>query len=100
MTSTKTATFVRRRDGNGDGRVYRLDPPLKYTRWNGDGVDEITTDHVWVSAANVTYSGPETYIFASDADGEVSDWCELPGSFRGDLDHAKALSNVGYEVSA
>lgn len=79
------ATFVKRVNGAGDGRVYRLDPPL-----NG-------VDYVWVSATS-TYSGPETYIFASDADGAVLDWGELPGSFRGGLDHAEALRGAGYEV--
>lgn len=41
---------------------------------------------------------PETYIFASDEKGK---WCSgeaLPGSFRGSMDHAKALENMGYRI--
>lgn len=93
-----TATFVKQKNGNGQAAVYRLDPPLDITDWD----DKVTgtTEHVWVSAAEVMFSGPETYIFACDADGEVTDWGELTGSYRGGLDHAEALRGAGYEVSA
>lgn len=95
MSETKvgSATFIKQLNGNGDGRVYRLDPPM-------DLYDGGTSEHVWVSAASVAYSGPETYIFASDAEGNVTDWCEQSGSYRGGLDHAEALRGAGYEVSA
>ena len=55
-------------------------------------------EYVVVSAADVMYSGPETYIFGADENGEVVDWLELPGSFRGKLDHVAALEGAGYEV--
>lgn len=51
-----------------------------------------------VSAADVPFSGPETYIFKSDSKGEVLSYSELPGSFRGALDHKRALENAGFEV--
>jgi hypothetical protein len=92
-TKTGTATFIKQQNGNGDGRVYRLDPPM-------DLYDEGTTEYVWVSAANAMFSGPETYVFACDASGEVTDWCEQRGSFKGALDHAEALRGAGYEVTA
>ena len=84
-----TATFVKQRNGAGDGRVYRLDPPL---------VAESGTahEHVWVSA--IDDFAHETHIFPSDAEGNVVDWCEQEGSFRGGCDHAKALAGAGYEV--
>lgn len=66
---------------------YRLDPPL----------DGIYADVV-VSAADVPYSGPETFIFGANEKGEISDWGELPGSYRGGLDHEQALRNAGYTV--
>jgi len=54
-------------------------------------------DHVVVSAV-VVWGCPETYIFAADPNGEVTGWGELPGSFRGSLDHETALRNAGYEI--
>ncbi len=55
-------------------------------------------EYVVVSAADVFYSGPETYIFEADAEGEVTNWSELEGSFKGDLDHVQALWEAGYRV--
>lgn len=96
MSETKvgSATFIKQRNGNGDGRVYRLDPPME--TYEGG-----TTEHVWVSAVVVGYGqGPETYIFPCDEDGEVTNWGEQRGSYKGGLDHEEALRGAGYEVSA
>jgi hypothetical protein len=83
----KTATFVKNLTGwDGDARLYKCEPPL-------DG-----HDHVIVSAVVALFSGPETYIFPSNAQGEPKDYGELTGSFRGALDHAEALRGAGYEV--
>src|SRR5678810_1244150 len=46
---------------------------------------------VVVSATSLMFSGPETFIFHADQDGEVISWSELEGSFKGSLDHQKAL---------
>jgi hypothetical protein len=95
----KTATFIKQVNGQGDGRVYRLDPPIECERWGDDDEKEpASSEYVWVSAANVMFTGPETYIFACDAEGKVTDWGELEGSFRGGLDHAKALAGAGYTI--
>jgi hypothetical protein len=84
----KTATHLKDLAGwTGRASLYRLSEPL-------DG-----HSHVIVSAAVAPYSGPETYIFPADADGKVENYCELDGSFRGELSHAKALENAGYEIS-
>lgn len=40
----------------------------------------------------------ETYIFPADRDGNITDWGQLPGSFRGEMNHAKALDGAGYEI--
>ena len=103
MSETKTgvATFVKQRNGNGDGRVYRVEPPIEQTDYNGNVT--ATYDHVWVSAVDNSIAGYqliETYIFGSDADGEVLDWSELDGSFKGRCDHEEALRGAGYEVQA
>lgn len=66
--------------------LFRVEPPMG------------AFGHVVVSAANVMYSGPETYIFGADETGKVHDWMELDGSYRGGLDIDKALLNAGYVV--
>jgi len=67
-------------------RVYRCDPPL-------DG-----SEYVCVSAVNAMFGGPETYIFSCTKEGHITGWGELTGSFRGELNHEKALKNAGYEI--
>jgi hypothetical protein len=71
----------------GEAKLYRLTPPL-------DGAEFVV-----VSAANVPCSGPETYIFPATSDGKITDFLELDGSFRGALDHERALSGAGYEIA-
>lgn len=89
----KSATFVRKLPNfRGDARLYVLDPPVLYD-------DDLRTRYVVVSAANVPSSGPETYIFRANDRGEVLDWTELDGSFRGALDHRKALELAGYAIA-
>lgn len=83
-----TARFIKdvRAGGAAHWKLYKLTPPL-------DG-----NDYVIVSAANVFFSGPETYIFPANEHGDVTDWCELEGSFRGALDHRRALLGAGYSA--
>lgn len=86
MSNNKTATFVKKLKGfNGDARLYRMEPPHE------------GAEYVVVSAVIAPFSGPETYIFAADADGEVTSWSEMDGSFRGGLSHTEALSGAGYD---
>jgi|TARA_R100000306_G_scaffold57170_1_gene55276 hypothetical protein len=60
------------------------------------------SNYVKVSATTTTdlHDKPEneTYIFRSNADGEVTSWTELPGSARGVFDVERVLESVGYEV--
>jgi len=85
-----TARFIKTVPGTGDARLYELSEPLE-----GYG-DKYT--YVVVSATIAPYSGPETYIFGANKDGDVLDWGELEGSFQGALDHAEALSGAGYDI--
>lgn len=55
--------------------------------------------YVITSAKSVQFSGPETYMFGADENGEIVDWCELPGSFRGELNHKKCFEEIGYNVN-
>jgi len=48
----------------------------------------------------------ETFVFPADSNGKIISWTELPGSFRGDLDHKKAIRDLelnylgdGYETT-
>jgi hypothetical protein len=66
--------------------LYEMTPPLEGNRF------------VVVSAAHVPYSGPETYIFPADEDGEVTTFRELDGSYKGGLSHKKALEDAGYVI--
>ncbi|ASZ73371.1 hypothetical protein SEA_LUCKYBARNES_54 [Brevibacterium phage LuckyBarnes] len=93
----KTATLIKDYTESpvADQRVYRLMPPHVEKDYHGV---EHTYDVVIVSAADVPFSGPETYIFPGTADGEVTDYGELEGSYRGGLDHEEALRGMGYEV--
>lgn len=54
------------------------------------------TDWVVTSAANIMFYGPETYIFPCNEDAEVLCWSELEGSYKGGLDHYKAIRNAGW----
>ena len=47
---------------------------------------------VVVSAIRLDWAH-ETYIFPANAAGEVTDWCELPGSYRGGMSHERALDS-------
>jgi hypothetical protein len=38
----------------------------------------------------------ETFIFESDPMGNVQNWSELRGSFKGEINHIRALNNLGY----
>ena len=42
----------------------------------------------------------ETYIFACDSEGRVSDWTELPGSFQGGTDHQRAINGFLAEANS
>ena len=50
-----------------------------------------------VTCAVYAFSGPETYVVPANAAGKITDWGELPGSFRGALDHDAAID--GYVAS-
>jgi hypothetical protein len=119
---TKTAQFVRDVSDNyrGTAHLYELDPPMPYS----DGVSfryvVVSAVDVWANMlrdledfpeqrqrtidmlgkyAYTPYGmGKETYIFASDDEGEIlANYDELPGSFRGDMDIPQALRDAGYD---
>jgi len=97
----KTAKFVRQIEGfRGDARLYCLSESVEYGEWDKEKEERIdkTTSYVVVSAVVAPFPGPETYIFPASEDGGVLNWSELEGSFRGGLDHVKALGRAGFGV--
>lgn len=84
---------IRDLDGfTGRATLYRVSDYVEV-----EGTDEVF-QYIVVSATVVPSSGPETYIFPADENGKITDWGELPGSYRGGLDHAQALMNGGFEI--
>lgn len=67
-------------------KLYKLEPPM-------DGAE-----YVVVSAADLPMCGPETYIFPSTTNGDITNYGELSGSQKGTLDHEKVLKDAGYTV--
>jgi hypothetical protein len=101
--TTKTAVLVRKlTDFRGDARLFRVDPPMPEveTDWDTGTGRVIYHEYVVVSAVVAMFSGPETYIFPATPDGEVVNFLELDGSYRGGLNHETALNNAGYAVVA
>ena len=91
METTAKLTAEHVKDGVGNAhtnwKLYKLSRPVVLDRYE----DGMTYEYVIVSAS-VAYSGPETYVFPADENGEVTDWGELEGSFQGSLDYERALA--------
>lgn len=96
----KTATLIKDRltDFTGHAALYKLSEPLKAFDW--DGKLEGEYEYVVVSATSAWLGGSETYIFPSNKDGEVVDWRELKGSYRGGMSHETAINGAGYKLIA
>jgi|TARA_E500000331_G_scaffold348370_1_gene389881 hypothetical protein len=80
------------REAKGRACLYRLSEPLA------------GYEYVVVSAAKDARNDygqvvGETFIFGSDESGRVKSFLELPGSYRGGLDHQKALNDAGYDIN-
>ena len=73
--------------------LYELNPPIVEPSWDEDEPDK---HHklVVVSAIHNEHAH-ETFIFPGDENG-ITAWGELPGSFAGEMNHAKALEGAGY----
>ena len=80
---------------NGHAAFYRMVPPITGEDYDGG---KFSHEFVIVSAADVMFSGPETYIFPATKEGKVADWGELDGSQRGTLRHGAVLEDLGYTI--
>jgi hypothetical protein len=91
----KTATFIKdTRNEPAKQKLYRFDPPLEEHDWNDKLIG--THEYVIVSAVVAMFTGPETYLFAADAEGNITCWTDLHDSMRGTLNHDTAIRNAGY----
>mgnify|MGYP003388807107 CR=1 FL=1 len=85
----KTAAIIKRTPGYpgviGEATSYYLDPPLE------------GHTYVWVSQA-APLGNWETYIFPANETGEVTDWGELDGSRKGNVDPDDLMRELGYHV--
>lgn len=93
----KVAEFIRslKRYRGGAG-LYKLTPPLGIPCKENESQGE--TEFVVVAGIVTPCDGPETSIFPAKADGEITSWNELEGSFQGEIDHGKALAKAGYTM--
>ena len=79
--------------------VYKLSPPITTTIFDVDGNDMLlVVEYVVVTGNTLHYTGPETYILPSTAEGKITSWMELRGSFQGRIDHKEALRRAGYTL--
>ena len=58
-----------------------------------------TSDQGFLIVSATSLYTTETYIFPGDADGNVTDWGELTGSYKGGTSHEEALTRAGYTIT-
>jgi hypothetical protein len=85
------ATPIKELDWQGIATLYRCDPPFREAQvWDEEEDTPRNCEYIVVSAVTVPWTGPETLIFESDSEGNVTNWSELKG-YRGTLDHHEVL---------
>jgi len=107
----KTAKFIKKLEGwHGDARLYRLSEAVHagaigYTQYVIVSAVDLRTrfdgelEHAYrVLPFLSTREALETYIFPADKYGDVLEWSELEGSFRGGLNHEAALKGMGFSL--
>lgn len=78
----------------------RLAKVKDVTGWQGDVwlVKDTVTGKFYTVSRNHTFDrGDETMIFASDEDGETTDWSDLWSGYG--VDHADAIASFGRELA-
>ena len=91
------ATLVRDLPFNGvaEQKLWKVTPAVKYSHYDDDSNQTLVeTSYVVTSATVAIFSGPETYIFPANENSDILDWMELSGSYRGGLDHDKAINGL------
>lgn len=76
-------------------KLWRVSSPFSYT-----GHDDTYTGEYVITSAVSVLGKPETYIFPADKNGNIVGWSELCGSFKGDLNHQKAIDMFCSEMTS
>ena len=78
--------------------IWKLSEPQTLKAYDYYEDKDVTTEytHVETSGSEVP-DIPETYVFACDANGRWVSASEIAGSFRGSIDHGRAIA--GYLAS-
>lgn len=85
---------------DNDFHVFRLDPPvvsedvLSTDEFNVEK-ETYLHEYVIVSTSEVAPSMWETAVMPSNAQGEVSEFIDLPGTSRGKVSVSQALEDLG-----
>lgn len=74
----------------GRQRLFKLDPPH-------EGHEFVMSSRCRDKCAEIQGCF-EVYLFAADADGEVTDWCELGGSQKNCSSVEQPLIDLGYSI--
>lgn len=82
------AKFLKKLDYGwmGDARLYMLS-------------EQLAGNSFVVVSGVCNESADETYIYGCDESGSNVIWEPLEGSFRGGVDHARALRDAGYKIT-
>jgi len=96
-TRIKTITSILTNDGRMRHQaLYKLEPGI-----NGNEYVVLSTSYKNGNIGGYNEKNPmikETYIFPSDADGNIKDYLELEGSQKESLCHAEVLTDAGYTI--
>lgn len=95
MKATKIKEFDCSGGSASSQVLYKVSPPMVYSGWSENENTEY--EYVVSSAALVMFTGPETYIFGANKEGEIVNWSSLYES-RGYMDPDRAIREAGYEI--
>lgn len=92
------------RDLTDRQKLWRLSEPSHYLGDSPDGDwdnrPQIPFTYVVTSICDPYMAAlqgcPECYIFPADADGNILNWLELPGSQKETTDHHLVLTDMGF----
>lgn len=94
----KTATLFK--IVNKNQICFKLNIPIEYTDYQLDiyGNTKIVDKHTYYVVSSKSKGFYETYLFASDSRGKITNYSELPGSQKEIYDFFKPLKNLDYEI--
>ena len=76
---------------NGEASLFKLEPAHE-----GHQFVKVSAARVFMPLGS---NEVESFIFASDEQGEIKDWTELPGSAKGVFSTSSPLRSLGYKIT-